>query len=174
MDLSKYLEPMKNIPERFSNLAFWRGVRKLKDEVVNAFEYVDRWGDNIENEINQIPVIHRLKDLYVPTDVSQVRLRTDTVNSTISISGNGVKFKLPDDCIVPIIFSVTVYINYDGNNPITVDLPLATSHSSFDASTNTLTFNTFTTVPTVVERLTDAAQIDTSSPVFLTGMYAAK
>jgi hypothetical protein len=49
MDLLKYLEPMKNLPERFSNLAFWRGVRKLRDEVVNAFEYVDSWGAHIES-----------------------------------------------------------------------------------------------------------------------------
>ena len=51
MDLLKYLEPMKNLPNRFSNLAFWRGVRKLKDEVVSAFEYVDSWGKSIEIEI---------------------------------------------------------------------------------------------------------------------------
>ena len=49
MDLLKYLEPMKNLPERFSNLAFWRELRKLKDEVVNAFEYVDSWGKHIES-----------------------------------------------------------------------------------------------------------------------------
>ena len=49
MDLLKYLEPMKNIPDRFSNLAFWRGVRKLKDCVVNAFEYLDSWGTHIES-----------------------------------------------------------------------------------------------------------------------------
>ena len=54
MDLLKYLEPMKNAPERFSNLAFWRGVRKLKDEVVNAFEYVDSWGDSIETKENDL------------------------------------------------------------------------------------------------------------------------
>lgn len=51
MDLLKYLEPMKNLPERFSNLAFWRGVRKLRDDVVNAFEYIDSWGENIESEL---------------------------------------------------------------------------------------------------------------------------
>ena len=51
MDLLRYLEGMKNLPERFSNLAFWRGVRKLKDEVVNAFEYVDSWGKSIESEL---------------------------------------------------------------------------------------------------------------------------
>ena len=54
MDLLKYLEPMKNVPERFSNLAFWRGVRKLKDEVVSAFEYVDSWGKSIESKENEL------------------------------------------------------------------------------------------------------------------------
>lgn len=54
MDLLKYLEPMKNLPERFSNLAFWRGVRKLKDDVVNAFEYVDSWGENVEHVLANI------------------------------------------------------------------------------------------------------------------------
>lgn len=54
MDLLKYLEPMKNLPERFSNLAFWRGCRKFKDSVVNAFEYVDSWGESIETEEAQM------------------------------------------------------------------------------------------------------------------------
>ena len=49
MDLLKYLVPMKNMPERFSNLAFWRGLRTLKDEVVNAFEYINSWGTHIES-----------------------------------------------------------------------------------------------------------------------------
>lgn len=61
MDLLKYLKPMKNTPERFSNLAFWRGVRKLKDEVVKAFEYVDSWGDNIEHDLSQIKTINYTK-----------------------------------------------------------------------------------------------------------------
>ena len=49
MNLSKYLAPMKNTPERFSNLAFWRGVRKLKDDVVNTFKYIESWGTYIES-----------------------------------------------------------------------------------------------------------------------------
>ena len=57
MDLLKYLKPMKNTPERFSNLAFWRGVRKLKDDVVDAFEYVDSWGDNIEQTLNSLSTL---------------------------------------------------------------------------------------------------------------------
>lgn len=57
MDLSKYLKTMKNLPDRFSNLAFWRGVRKLRDEVVSAFEYIDSWGDNIESEITNFQIM---------------------------------------------------------------------------------------------------------------------
>ena len=54
MDLLKYLVPMKNTPERFSNLAFWRGVRKLRDKMVDTFEYVGEWGNGIEGEINSL------------------------------------------------------------------------------------------------------------------------
>lgn len=51
MNLLKYLEPMKkNMPKRFSNLAFWRDARKFKDAVINALEYADSWGESIEAE----------------------------------------------------------------------------------------------------------------------------
>ena len=63
MDLSRYLESMKNLPERFSNLAFWRGVRKLRDVIVNAFEYLDSWGKNIESKIANLPTTE-LKRVY--------------------------------------------------------------------------------------------------------------
>ena len=65
MDLLKYLAPMKNMPERFSNLAFWRGVRKLKDEVVNAFEYVDSWGKDIESKLANFQIISNAGPLGV-------------------------------------------------------------------------------------------------------------
>ena len=54
MDLLKYLEPMKNMPERFSNLAFWRGVRKLRDKMVDTFEYLGVWGTGVENNLTSI------------------------------------------------------------------------------------------------------------------------
>lgn len=54
MNISKYLESMKNLPNRFSNLAFWRGVRKLKDEILKTFEYVGEWGNGIEGQILDI------------------------------------------------------------------------------------------------------------------------
>lgn len=74
MDLLKYLEPMKIFPERFSNLAFWRGVRKLRDEVVNAFEYIDSWGDNIERNVSNIKNIDytKTKSVKCPYDAETV------------------------------------------------------------------------------------------------------
>ena len=54
MDLSKYLETMKNLPDRFSNLAFWRGVRKLRNEIVKTFENVESWGTSVENNLNSL------------------------------------------------------------------------------------------------------------------------
>ena len=50
MKLLDYLEPMKTLPNRFSNLAFWRVLRVFKDEVVEAFTYVNSWGSGIEVE----------------------------------------------------------------------------------------------------------------------------
>ena len=54
MDLLKYLEPMKNLPERFSNLAFWRSVRKLKNDIVTTFNYIESWGNNIEDVLRNL------------------------------------------------------------------------------------------------------------------------
>lgn len=54
MNLSKYLESMKNLPDRFSNLAFWRGVRELRDKLVETFEYVGEWGNGIENLLRNL------------------------------------------------------------------------------------------------------------------------
>lgn len=54
MDLYKYLERMKNLPDRFSNLAFWRGVRKFRDISVDTFEYVSEWGNRIENLLRNL------------------------------------------------------------------------------------------------------------------------
>lgn len=50
MKLLDYLEPMKTLPNRFSNLAFWRILRVFKDEIVEAFTYVNTWGNGIEKE----------------------------------------------------------------------------------------------------------------------------
>ena len=48
MNLLNYLKPMKTLPNRFSNMAFWRVLRSLKDYIVDAFEYIDSWGQHIE------------------------------------------------------------------------------------------------------------------------------
>lgn len=54
MKLSKYLLPMTNLPDRFSNLAFWRSVRTLKDDINATFKYIESWGNGIEGEITDI------------------------------------------------------------------------------------------------------------------------
>lgn len=96
MDLLKYLEPMKNLPERFSNLAFWRDVRKLKDDVVNAFEYVDSWGENIEHTLSNLPKlppfgyydIQQLVSVAI-TDIFWTKALMTTVGDSTLISFNG-------------------------------------------------------------------------------------
>lgn len=89
MDLLKYLEPMKNIPERFSNLAFWRGVRKLKNEVVSAFEYVDTWGKNIEHVLSSITKVDYSKTsmINIKESVTNVNFHVieDSTNDTVII-----------------------------------------------------------------------------------------
>ena len=89
MDLLKYLAPMKNMPERFSNLAFWRGVRKLKDEVVNAFEYVNVWGNHIEHELSKITKVNYSKTSMVNIKESATNVNfhviEDTANDTVII-----------------------------------------------------------------------------------------
>ena len=67
MDLLKYLEPMKHLPDRFSNLAFWRGCRKFKDAVVNAFEYVDSWGESVEHKLDNLPTTKLVNVSTIPT-----------------------------------------------------------------------------------------------------------
>ena len=89
MDLSKYLETMKNLPVRFSNLAFWRGVRKLRNEIVNAFEYVNDWGIGIENFLNDIKKVDfsRTTMINIQESVSNVDFHVieDTANDVVII-----------------------------------------------------------------------------------------
>lgn len=92
MDLLKYLEPMRNLPKRFSNLAFWRDVRKFKDEVVNALEYVDSWGTHIEtllpsNDYVKSSSLKLLSDSIILSDwsTSCITLSTNKSNETTEL-----------------------------------------------------------------------------------------
>ena len=107
MDLLKYLTPMKNMPERFSNLAFWRGVRNLKDMVVNAFEYVNSWGTNIESELanNGMKII---KTVNLTSNMLTIHPNNNSYFATVEwrgISGIPSNAKL---AIINIIFSMQV------------------------------------------------------------------
>ena len=111
MNLLKYLEPMKNLPDRFSNLAFWRGVRKLRDDVVNAFEYVDSWGKSVEVDISSlqktkivryaseyiddlptVSVVYNLDDHYWHGTVGNISIRNED-----------------NDIVIPLWFAVKAY-----------------------------------------------------------------
>ena len=104
MDLLKYLEPMKHLPDRFSNLAFWRGCRKFKDAVVNAFEYVDSWGESVESELSNIKNIDYSKTIRM--DLKNLNVQPlfhvveDIDNDTVVIMFKPVDVEiesLPDD-----------------------------------------------------------------------------
>lgn len=111
MDLLKYLEPMKNLPERFSNLSFWRGVRKLKDEVVNAFEYVDSWGKSVELDISSLQKtkIVRYVSEYIdnlPTVSIAYNLDDRYWHGTV---GNISISKQNNDIVIPMGFAFEAY-----------------------------------------------------------------
>ena len=154
MDLLKYLAPMKNMPERFSNLAFWRGVRKLKDEVVSAFEYIDSWGDNIESEIansgmkiiktvnltSDMLTVHPNNNSYFATvewrninDVpSNAKLAIINVIFSMQVSNKAYSFSLRS--VTPVSDGNIVYKSdiAISSSPVTLDAPptytFATSH----------------------------------------------
>ena len=108
MDLLKYLEPMKNVPERFSNLAFWRGVRKLSDEVVSAFEYVNSWGESIENKMKP-KIVNKVLNTRTPnsnpaTDLFNFRLDYSVENKRIFVfSRVGGNFPALPKNILPLV-----------------------------------------------------------------------
>lgn len=81
MKLSQYLLPMTNLPDRFSNLAFWRSVRNLKDDMLKTFEYVEEWGNGIEGQITDINVdIGGLKYSNTTRDSRISELESSDVN----------------------------------------------------------------------------------------------
>ena len=73
MNLLEYINPIKNLPDRFSNLAFWRCVRKLKNCIINALDYINGWGTGIEDSLSEIN-----------TDLSGLQNWKTTVDSSLS------------------------------------------------------------------------------------------
>ena len=118
MNLLKYVEPMKNLPDRFSNLAFWRGCRKFKDSVVNALEYMDSWGESVENDIVGLQAFRGTEvggtqyyDLHT-TDIGDIKhctlLKKDNSPSSINFSKT--------DIIEIICFGMLVHVNGQPRN----------------------------------------------------------
>jgi hypothetical protein len=143
MDLLKYLEPMKNLPERFSNLAFWRGVRKLRDDVVNAFEYVDSWGTHIESVVltetkistakNTINNVAALKEHFKITELNDL--------SCIELDFTQVGVRILNDIENVDVLSAVALAELDlGNYPtISVTLPVTyRKNVGFDLSCDSI------------------------------------
>ena len=139
MDLLKYLEPMKNLPERFSNLAFWRGVRKLRDEVVNAFEYVDSWGENIESTENEMStrlnsIEGSIDKLSYPTLSSNITsFPVSTVKCTVEQIGEHVIILALENKQFGVQLSSSINLNTGniGFAYLGVDVTYSTASSSY-------------------------------------------
>ena len=163
MDLLKYLAPMKNIPERFSNLAFWRGVRKLKDEVVNAFEYVDSWGDHIETVLAQMKPIDytRCNRVIAFDEVKQVGFHVieDTDNDVVIIMFNppaATLSNLPTDFgqAVGVEFIVNMETNISGGSENLVLMPAELLKIQTGPNTFGCLLNTNSTCAVAIDRIT--------------------
>lgn len=122
MDLLKYLEPMKNLPERFSNLTFWRGVRKLRDEVVNAFEYIDSWGENIEQLVDSkyggyasYGMSNPITDFTSLLNVSSISQYSDGVK--IAPNYSNITVTVPSDCEIDRVARFIPVLFVDGGAP---------------------------------------------------------
>ena len=89
MHVKDFAEAMKNLPARFSNLAFWRDCRKFKNSVVDALEYLNEWGIGIENILNGIKKIDYSKTSMVNIRESSTNVNfhviEDTANDTVII-----------------------------------------------------------------------------------------
>lgn len=115
MNLLKYLDPMKNLPDRFSNLAFWRGVRNLKNCVVNAFEYLDSWGENIESELsNLLTNVATIPTVSVQADSGGARqIGPNQYSFYVNNSGTFNICTIPTNAVS---VSVTCHISYTVNS----------------------------------------------------------
>lgn len=115
MDLLKYLEPMKNLPERFSNLAFWRDVRKFKDEVLRAFGYLDNWGKNIESKLdNLLTNVETIPTFSIEANEGGAR-QVGATHYAFYVKNNGTF----DICDIPpnaVSVSITCHIRYKVGN----------------------------------------------------------
>lgn len=139
MKLLDYLEPMKNMPNRFSNLAFWRSVRYLKDVVVDAFTYVNSWGTGIEAE--QAKQNEDIEKLESELEVTNGKVKENTDN--ITQLGNDLevangKIKSNSDSITGLANDLQVAegnIQTNSNNIVKLVSDLADTNTKVAANT---------------------------------------
>lgn len=141
MDLLKYLEPMKNLPDRFSNLAFWHGVRKLRDEVVNAFGYVDSWGEKVELDIASLrktKIVRYVSDYIDSSPTVSVAYNLDD-HYWHGRVGNLTISKNDNDIVIPLGFAFEAY-KTDGTFATHIFLPFGDCYID-STSANTISLS---------------------------------
>ena len=174
MDLLKYSESLKNLPKRFSNLAFWRDCRKFKDVTVNALEYIDSWGKGIEIEqTNQNTKISTLETSQKSQDtkISTLESGQTTQDTKISALESG---QTTQDTKISALENLT----YDGNpenfKPNLINLSFISIDKGdglFIFTPSSLTFDLpqiphFITIEATCKRYTDAEH-KTQSATFI-------
>ena len=145
MKLLEYLEPMKTLPNRFSNLAFWRILRVFKDDVVDAFTYVNTWGLGVEDE--QVKQNDRLNSNE--NAISNIQTEQTTQNDSIAANTSEISD----------IRNSIGFLNTD------VD---ALKNLTYDESSN-FKFTTYTDTKATVTNIVDSLYIirpDTNGYVF--------
>ena len=144
MDLLKYVEPMKNLPDRFSNLAFWRGVRKLKDQVVNAFEYVDSWGETIERNISNVKNIDytKTKSVKCPHDPETLPPSFSAIANTCVVVRGVYDITLPK---FPNDFGAVAYASCNLSCIYQGDRLMSPSYATVNFSNGKMHLNSFCT-----------------------------
>ena len=166
MDLLKYLAPMKNMPERFSNLAFWRGVRKLKDEVISAFEYIDSWGKSIESELANFQIISNAGPLAVTCNNNfngSVKIVSKTSGLALDMYINSSNFSITLENARDVKYGfLTIYCHITKTSGFS-DVPIKIPAQLFSPSPNVIV-----AIPTVNFAscdISDVANVTTSSTV---------
>ena len=86
MNLLKYINTIKNIPDRFSNLAFWRCVRKLKDCIISAMDCINVWGIGVDTDLSAL----KEWKSSVDTDLSGLQEWKTGVDSSLSKVSNDI------------------------------------------------------------------------------------
>lgn len=103
MDILKFLKPIETLPDRFSNLAFWRCLRVFRETIVNVFTYIDTWGEGIEIEQStQNSRLSKLESLTYDGNASNFSTHTVEIECEPLDAGNGLVVIRPSESVITV------------------------------------------------------------------------